>query len=49
MMKMGTVKKLVAEKLLPKPAEDKRKLARLLESHNFSYFSRCFYFRAFGF
>ena len=38
MMKMGTVKKLVAEKLLPKPAEDKRKLARLLESHNFDLF-----------
>lgn len=37
-MKLEKVKELVAEKFLKKPAEDKRKLARLLESHNFDLF-----------
>lgn len=37
-MKLEKVKELVTEKLLKKPAEDKRKLNRLLESHNFDLF-----------
>lgn len=37
-MKLENVKELVAEKFLKKPTEDKRKLARLLESHNFDLF-----------
>lgn len=37
-MEIKKVKELVAEKLLKKPAEDKRKLGRLLESHNFDLF-----------
>ena len=37
-MKLEKVKELISEKFLKKPVEDKRKLARLLESHNFDLF-----------
>lgn len=37
-MKLEKVKELITEKFLKKPAEDKRKLNRLLESHNFDLF-----------
>ena len=37
-MKLEKVKELLNEKFLKKPTEDKRKLGRLLESHNFDLF-----------